>query len=89
MLVPGTKLYRQWESGTFQAMQPEDLLAELRRVVTHLDGFSRCIFRTNHASNYLPPAGTRSRDKARLLTMLDQAMAQGRSALRPEQWRAL
>ena len=89
MLVPDTELYRQWQSGTFQPMEPEDLLAELRRVVTHLNDLSRCIFRTNHASNYLPLAGTLSRDKARLLTTLDQALAQGRSALRPEVWRAL
>ena len=89
MLVPGTKLYRQWQSGEFQLMGPEELLGELRQVVTHLNGLTRCIFRTNHASNYLPLAGTLSRDKIRLLATLDQALAQGRSALRPEQWRAL
>ncbi len=89
MLVPGTELHRQWQAGTFQAMEPQNLLAELRQVITNLDGLSRCIFRTNHASNYVPLAGTLSRDKTRLLTTLDQALAQGESALRPEQWRAL
>ncbi len=89
MLVPGTELHEQWQSGTFQLMEPEDLLCELRRIVTHLSDLSRCIFRTNHASNYLPLAGTLSRDKERLLTTLDQAQAQGRSAFRPEEWRAL
>ena len=89
MLVPGTELYRQWQSGTFRLMEADDLLTELRQVVTHLSGLSRCIFRTNHASNYLPLAGTLSRDKARLLAVLDQARSQGPSALRPEEWRAL
>ncbi len=89
MFVPGTELHRQWQSGTFRLPEPEGLLAELRQVVTHLEGLSRCIFRTNHASNYLPLAGTLSRDKARLLATLDQALAQGQSALRPEAWRAL
>jgi len=89
MLVPGTELHRQWRAGAFQLMEPDDLLAELHRVITHLDGLSRCVFRTNHASNYLPLAGTLSRDKARLLDTLDQARAQGESALRPEYWRAL
>jgi radical SAM superfamily enzyme len=89
MLIPGTELHRQWESGTFQLMKPEDLLGEMRQVITHLEGLSRCIFRTNHASNYLPLAGTLSRDKARLLATLDQALAEGPSRLRPEEWRAL
>jgi radical SAM superfamily enzyme YgiQ (UPF0313 family) len=89
MLVPGTELYRQWQSGAFQPLEPEELLTELRAVLVRLNGLSRCIFRTNHASNYLPLAGTLSRDQARLLAVLDQAQSQGRSALRPEGWRAL
>lgn len=89
MLVPGTELHRQQQSGTFRLPQPEALLAELRRVIAHLDGLSRCIFRTNHASNYLPLAGTLSRDKEHLLAAIDRAQAGGRSVLRPEEWRAL
>jgi radical SAM superfamily enzyme YgiQ (UPF0313 family) len=89
MLVPGTPLYQQWRQGTFQLMEPEALLAELRQVILHLDGLSRCIFRTNHASNYLPLAGTLSKDKQQLLATLDAALARGPSALRPEAWRGL
>lgn len=89
MLVPGTELHRQWQSGTFELPEPADLLHELRQLIARLDGLSRCIFRTNHASNYLPLAGTLSRDKARLLATIDEALPQGRSALRPEMWRAL
>jgi len=89
MLVPGTELNRQHQSGTFRLPQPEALLAELRRVIVHSGGLSRCIFRTNHASNYLPLAGTLSRDKERLLETIDRALAAGRSALKPERWRAL
>jgi radical SAM superfamily enzyme YgiQ (UPF0313 family) len=89
MLVPGTELHGQWQSGTFPMLQPEELLAEMRGIITHTDGLSRCVFRTNHASNYLPLSGTLSRDKERLLATLDEALMQGRSALRPEYWRAL
>jgi hypothetical protein len=89
MLVPGTELYRQWRQGAFELPQPEDLLRELRQVIAHCDGLSRCVFRTNHASNYLPLAGTLSRDKGELLAAIDEALVQGRSALRPEAWRAL
>lgn len=89
MLVPGTPLHQQWREGTFQLMEPKALLAELRQVLSHVDGLSRCIFRTNHASNYLPLAGTLSRDKEHLLGILDAAMGRGNAALRPEAWRAL
>lgn len=89
MLVPGTELYQQWQSGAFQLMEPEAMLGELRQVIGHLDGLSNCVFRTNHASNYLPLAGTLPQDKERLLATLDAALEQGRSALRPEFWRAL
>lgn len=89
MLVPGTELHRQWESNEFQLMEPLDLLRELRQVIFHLEGLSRCVFRTNHASNYLPLAGTLSRDKENLLAAIDAALARGPAALRPEGWRAL
>lgn len=89
MLVPGTELHRQCGAGTFSPMEPEALLEELRQVIGHTSGLSRCVFRTNHASNYLALAGTLSRDKALLLAAIEQAQSRGRTALRPEMWRAL
>jgi hypothetical protein len=89
MLIPGTELHRQWQDGTFQLPGPPELLGELRQVIAATDGLTRCVFRTNHASNYLPLAGTLSRDKARLLAALDEAVSRGPAALRPEVWRAL
>lgn len=89
MLVPGTPLYEQWRQGTFQPLEPEALLSELRHVLLHLERLSGCVFRTNHASNYLPLAGTLPKDKPRLLATLDAALSRGRAVLRPEAWRAL
>ena len=89
MLVPGTELHRQYTDGSFKLMGPEDLLAEMRAIITNTENLSRCVFRTNHASNYLPLSGTLSRDKTRLLSALDDALQKGPAALRPEEWRAL
>ena len=89
MLVPGTELHRESESGEFALPEPAEMLVELRTILENLDGLSRCIFRTNHASNYLPLAGTLSKDRVRLLETLDVALSRGRSALRPEEWRGL
>ncbi|MDP6546173.1 MAG: radical SAM protein [Phycisphaerae bacterium] len=89
MLVPGTPLYRRAKDGDFRLPPPEGLLAELREVIRNTDGLTRCVFRTNHASNYLPLAGVLSRDKESLLTAIDDARNRGPDALRPETWRAL
>jgi len=89
MLVPGTPLHRQAQDGAFRLPPPDRLLAELREVILHTDGLSRCVFRTNHASNYLPLAGTLSRDTASLLAAIDDAQRRGPAALRPETWRGL
>ncbi len=89
MLVPGTPMHRQWQAGAFRLPEPEQMLVELRGVIDQLEGLTRCVFRTNHASNYLPLAGTLSRDRERLLATIDEALARGPSALRPEAWRGL
>jgi len=89
MLVPGTQLHREWEEGKFQLPEAEGMLTELHQVIENLDGLSNCVFRTNHASNYLPLRGTLPADKTRLMMALEAAIAQGPDALRPEAWRGL
>jgi radical SAM superfamily enzyme YgiQ (UPF0313 family) len=89
MLVPGTPLHRDWSSGAFQLLGAENMLVELREVLAHLEGLTRCVFRSNHASNYLPLGGTLPWDKARLLAALNAALTSGPEALRPESWRGL
>jgi radical SAM superfamily enzyme YgiQ (UPF0313 family) len=89
LVMPGTKLHRQWRASKFVLIEPLEMLQEMRVMIQHLEGLTHCIFRTNHASNYLPLAGTLPRDKERLLATLDRALAQGESVLRPEYLRAL
>ncbi len=89
MLVPGTELHRRHQRGEFPLMTPVALLEEMRGILNHTDGLTRCVFRTNHASNYVPLSGILSRDKARLLETLNRALATGPAAFRPEEWRGL
>ncbi len=89
MLVPGTRLHQDWKAGSFYLLQPEEMLLELHRVIENLEGITKCVFRTNHASNYLPLRGTLPDDKAHLLNTLNAALKQGKDAFRPEAWRGL
>ena len=89
MIVPGTELYDQWREGRFKLPEPLDMLREMRCVLENLQDLSSCIFRTNHASNYLPLAGTLPRDKEKLLHTIDEALRIGDSSLRSEFLRGL
>jgi hypothetical protein len=72
----------------FQWQDDAGVLEELRRLVERLAPPSPVIFRSNHASNALPLAGTLPKDKAKVLAQIDMAMA-GERGLRPAWMRGL
>jgi hypothetical protein len=86
-VVPGTPLARLEESGRFELPDIRGLLTELRTFVAGANP-EDAIFRTNHASNYLPIAGRLPRDRDRIVEVLDSAL-NGNVALRPEWTRGL
>ena len=63
------------------------LLGELRTMVDEARP-TDAVFRTNHASNYLPLGGRLPRDRARIVEVIDAALA-GKIPLRPEARRGL
>jgi radical SAM superfamily enzyme YgiQ (UPF0313 family) len=87
MVVPGTPLFREQEAGEFELPGQQGLLEELRLFLEGCE-LSSCVFRTNHASNYLPLKGVLSRDKEGLLSVIDSAI-QRPELLRPEYMRGL
>jgi len=86
-VVPGTPLARLQDQGRFELPDVAGLLMELRWFVeeAHL---SAAIFRSNHASNYLPIGGRLPRDREVILAAIDAALA-GQVQLRPEWARGL
>ena len=89
MLTPGTAMERK--VATSQVVLPDSIgiLRELREIVAHLD-VTDCLFRCNHASNYLPIGGRLPGDKAAILAQLDRVLdAPAATQLRPESWRLL
>ncbi len=89
ILVPGTPLYEEHRRGLFQIPQPFDLIRELRIMIAE-SNFTECVFRSNHASNYLPLKGTLPKDKNAMLKTIDKVLSeQNQAYLRPEFMRAL
>jgi len=73
----------------FEPAGDRDTVAELRRLIERLAPPSPVIFRSNHASNALPLAGTLPRDRDRLLAEIDGAAGVGGPVLRPRWLRGL
>jgi radical SAM superfamily enzyme YgiQ (UPF0313 family) len=86
-VVPGTPLATLAHRGKFTVPDVPNLLRELRTMVAHAAP-TRAVFRTNHASNYLPLGGELPRDRERIVDVIDAAL-DGRIALRPEHHRGL
>jgi radical SAM superfamily enzyme YgiQ (UPF0313 family) len=86
-VTPDTPQARLQASGRFVLPDVAGLLGELRTIV---DGArpTDAVFRTNHASNYLPIGGRLPRDREAIVTAIDGALA-GRIPLRPESARGL
>lgn len=89
MVCQGTPLARRVERGQFEVPAPLEMLHEIRLMLEPLE-LSNCIFRCNHASNYLPLKGTLPQDKKALLQALDAVYQQrDTGSLRPEYLRGL
>lgn len=71
--VEGTPLHDQAMAGAFDDLTPAELTLELRTFVAGLE-LKSTIFRSNHASNYLPLGGTLPKDKQRLVAELDAVL---------------
>lgn len=87
MLIPGTSLCDDYETGRFRLIDPMEMLQELRTMIEHTH-LTQGMFHANHASNYLPIKARLPKDKQMTLHMIDEALA-GRVSLKPEMLRAL
>jgi len=89
MLAPDAPLAKAIKKGIFKPLTPLESLAELRTLLEGLN-VSHCVFRSNHASNYLPLRATLPEDRNELLQTLDSVIEnQTLERLRPEYWRGL
>ncbi|MGY5872795.1 MAG: radical SAM protein [Candidatus Thorarchaeota archaeon] len=73
MTPSGTMIHELVENGTFIPMKPMEILKELKILIEGLE-LSNCVFRTNHASNYLPIRGILNNDKETILQLLSETI---------------
>lgn len=87
MVEPGTKLYDDVAKGEFELLTPHQVALETIELLKNIDA-DGCVFRSNHASNYLSLKGTLNKDKEMLIKQLNDAI-EGQVDFRDEYLRGL
>lgn len=89
MVEPGVPLEQDIRSGAFQVLTAEEVVAETLLMLKNIDVKNRtCVFRSNHASNYVSLRGDLPRDKEKMIAMLRRAM-KDHNMLKDERFRML
>jgi hypothetical protein len=88
MTEPSTPLYQDIREGRFQLLSGEEVLAETLLLLENINVSKTCVFRSNHASNYLSLKGDLPRDKDKMIGQLRAAM-QNTGMLKDERFRML
>lgn len=87
MLVDGTEMKRKVDEGEMVLLTPEEIMQETRLMLENMN-VTNCIFRSNHASNYVTLKGTLPQDKSRLIGTIDSIL-KGGYQFKPEIFRGL
>ena len=75
MVDKAAPIYDQIQSGEFELLSPEEVVMETHLMLKSTGDFLRpCVFRSNHASNYISLRGNLPMDKEAMLLKLEKAM---------------
>ena len=86
LIEPGTPMYEQYQAGELDLLSPEEALDETKLFIENVDA-EGTVFRANHASNYVPLAGTLNGEKQKILAQIQRSKEM--SSYRPENFRGL
>ena len=77
MLEPGAPLVDDVRSGKFEVLSGEEIVAETLLMLQNMNvpEETPCVFRSNHASNYVSLRGDLPKDKDRMMDQLKNALA--------------
>lgn len=88
MTEPSAPLFADIQEGRFQLLSGEEVLAETHLMLENINVSKTCVFRSNHASNYLSLKGDLPQDKEKMMVQLRTAM-QNIGMLKDERFRML
>lgn len=75
MTPPTTPIEEAVRVGNFIPITPKNALLELHTLISYIDtSIEHCIFRSNHASNYLPIKGILGKDRKKILHQIESMM---------------
>ena len=77
MLEASAPMYLDLLTGAFEFMTPEEIAEETILLLELARPETDCVFRSNHASNYVPLKGTLPEDNERLIGTLRTALKSG------------
>lgn len=88
LVDPQAPMYDDIQSGRLKLLTPQEVLAETHLMLENANPEKTCIFRSNHASNYLSLKGDLPEDRDRFLAQIENAM-KNTGMLKDERFRLL
>lgn len=88
LVDPQAPMYDDIQSGRLKLLTPQEVLAETHLMLENANPQETCIFRSNHASNYLSLKGDLPQDRDRFLAQIENAM-KNTGMLKDERFRLL
>ncbi len=89
MVDPRSPIHTKIQKGEFKPLDSIEILEELEIMLENFE-LTNTVFRSNHASNYLPLKGILNRDRDKLLDLIRSALKNpDKAGLRPDHMRGL
>ncbi|MEG0830547.1 MAG: radical SAM protein [Anaerovoracaceae bacterium] len=88
MTEAGTPIVNDIKAGKFKLLTAEEVVAETLLLLKNTNLSKTCVFRSNHASNYVSLRGDLPRDKEKMINQLRKAMEDS-NMLKDERFRML
>ncbi len=88
LVEPNAELYEDIRSGKFIQLSPVNVLKETQLMLENINVSKKCVFRSNHASNYVSLKGDLPMDREKLINQLKVAIEKGDS-LKDDRFRML
>lgn len=88
MVDPSVPIAEEIRSGRMELLTPEEVMAETLLMLQNTEVTKKCVFRSNHASNYLSLKGNLPDDKDAMMALLREAM-ENHDMFKDERFRAL